>query len=145
MSDTQGAFSYFQNVIQGTHDKHFTKKPVNLKDNCRKSWLTTDIKNAIKTKNKSYKKSPYDNYHYPTRMTSKLIHVEWGILLSRLTISSVWHYNSIRISYGWFINSSIWHNHFWYLQRTNGRLTNASVWHRYFSVISCGWLNNPPV
>ena len=57
MSDTQSAFSYFHNVIKGLHDKHFPKKQIKLRHNCRKPWLTTGLKNAIKTKNKLYKKS----------------------------------------------------------------------------------------
>ena len=52
MSDTQSAFSYFHNVIKGLHDKHFPKMQKNLRHNCRKPWLTTGLKNAIKTKNK---------------------------------------------------------------------------------------------
>ena len=38
-------------------DKHFPKKQIKLRHNCRKPWLTTGLKNAIKTKNKLYKKS----------------------------------------------------------------------------------------
>ena len=57
MSDTQSAFSYFHNVIKGLHDKHFPKKQIKLRHNCRKPWLTTGLKNAIKTKNKLHKKS----------------------------------------------------------------------------------------
>ena len=57
MSVTQSAFSYFHNVIKGLHDKRFPKKQINLRHNCRKPWLTTGLKNAIKTKNELYKKS----------------------------------------------------------------------------------------
>ena len=54
--DTQEAFSTFHRVLLKVYNKHFPKQKVNIKYSTRKLWLTQGLKDAIRTKNKLYKK-----------------------------------------------------------------------------------------
>ena len=53
---TQGAFSLFHSTLVNHYNKHFPMQKIKLKYNCRKPWLTQGLKDAIKVKNKLYKK-----------------------------------------------------------------------------------------
>ena len=53
---TQEAFSLFHSTLVNHYHKHFPMQKIKLKDNCRKPWLTQDLKDAIKVNNKLYKK-----------------------------------------------------------------------------------------
>ena len=54
--DTQEAFSAFHRVLLKVYNKRFPKQKVNIKYSTRKLWLTQGLKDAIRTKNKLYKK-----------------------------------------------------------------------------------------
>ena len=53
---TQGAFSLFHSTLVNHYNKHFPMQKIKLKYNCQKPWLTQGLKDAIKVKNKLYKK-----------------------------------------------------------------------------------------
>ena len=55
-TDTQTAFSAFHSVLLKVYNKHFPKQKIKLKYNSRKLWLTQGLKDAIKNKNKLYKR-----------------------------------------------------------------------------------------
>ena len=54
--DTQAAFSRFHGILLKLYNKHFPQRPVKLRYNSRKPWLTGGLKKAIKTNNKLYLK-----------------------------------------------------------------------------------------
>ena len=54
--DTQEAFSAFHRVLLKVYNKHFPKQKVDIKYSTRKLWPTQGLKDAIRTKNKLYKK-----------------------------------------------------------------------------------------
>ena len=53
---TQGAFSLFHSTLVNHYNKHFPMQKIKLKYNCQKPWFTQGLKDAIKVKNKLYKK-----------------------------------------------------------------------------------------
>ena len=55
-TDTQNAFSAFHMVLLKVYNKHFHKQKIKLKYNSRTLWLTQGLKDAIKNKNKLYKR-----------------------------------------------------------------------------------------
>ena len=56
LSDTQTAFSLFYSRFTKLFDKHFPRKKSKLQYNTPKPWLTSALKQAIRTKNKLYRK-----------------------------------------------------------------------------------------
>ena len=56
LSDTQTAFSLFYSRFTKLFDKHFPRKKTKLQYNTRKPWLTSALKQSIRTKNKLYRK-----------------------------------------------------------------------------------------
>lgn len=55
ISDIQLAFSWFHSKFLKLYNVHFPKRKIKLKYNTRKMWLTDELKDSIKTKNKLYK------------------------------------------------------------------------------------------
>ena len=56
-SDTQSAFSAFHEKLIKLYDMYIPKQKVQIKYNTRKPWLSDGLKNAIRQKNKLYRKS----------------------------------------------------------------------------------------
>ena len=56
-SDTQSAFSAFHRKLIKLYDLYIPKQKVQMKYNTRRPWLSDGIKNAIRHKNKLYRKS----------------------------------------------------------------------------------------
>ena len=56
-SDTQSAFSAFHGKLIKLYDLYIPKQKVQIKYNTRKPWLSDGLKNAIRKKNKLYRKS----------------------------------------------------------------------------------------
>ena len=54
---TQGAFSLFHNKLRKLHDNCFPLQHISKKYNTRKPWLSDSLRDAIKNKNKLYRKS----------------------------------------------------------------------------------------
>ena len=54
---TQRAFSLFHNKLRNLHDNCFPLKHISKKYNTRKPWLSDTLRDAIKKKNKLYRKS----------------------------------------------------------------------------------------
>ena len=54
---TQGAFSFFHNKLRKLHDNCFPLQHIFKKYNTRKPWLSDSLRDAIKKKNKLYRKS----------------------------------------------------------------------------------------
>ena len=57
MNDTQTAFSNLYDKLSNLQDKYFPKRRIQLKYNYKKPWLSEGLRQAIKTKNKLYRKS----------------------------------------------------------------------------------------
>ena len=57
MNDTQTAFSHLYNKLSNLQYKYFPKRRIQLKYNYKKPWLSEGLRQAIKTKNKLYRKS----------------------------------------------------------------------------------------
>ena len=57
MNDTQTAFLHLYNKLSNLQDKYFPKSWIQLKYNYKKPWLSEGLRQAIKTKNKLYRKS----------------------------------------------------------------------------------------
>ena len=53
----QGAFSLFHNKLRKLHDNCFPLQHISKKYNTRKPWLSDSLRDAIKKKNKLYRKS----------------------------------------------------------------------------------------
>ena len=56
-TNAQEAFTKFHNKLKLLYDEAFPKKRIKIKYNCKKPWLTEELKQAIKMKNKLYIKS----------------------------------------------------------------------------------------
>ena len=56
-NDTQAAFTKFHKLYKSMYDKAFPVIKVKFKYNNRKPWLSDELKDSIKLKNKLYKKS----------------------------------------------------------------------------------------
>ena len=54
-TDTQSAFSLFHSTFLKLYNVHFPKQKLKMKYNTRKMWLSQELKDAIKIKNKLYK------------------------------------------------------------------------------------------
>ena len=77
--DTQSAFTCFHETICKLYDKHFPKRRIKINYSHRKPWLTDGLRQAIKTKNKLYRKnlkvkSCYNEMKYKT-YRNKLRHI----------------------------------------------------------------------
>ena len=51
---TNGSFNCFHSILKELHNKHFPKSRVKLRYNNKKPWLSDDLKESIKLKNKLY-------------------------------------------------------------------------------------------
>ena len=56
-NDTQAAFTKFHKLYKSMYDKAFPVIKVKFKYNNQKPWLSDELKDSIKLKNKLYKKS----------------------------------------------------------------------------------------
>ena len=56
-TNAQEAFTKFHNKLKLLYDEAFPKRRIKIRYNCKKPWLTEEIKQAIKWKNKLYIKS----------------------------------------------------------------------------------------
>ena len=79
MPDTQLAFTCFHETIYKLYDKHFPKRRIKTNYSHRKPWLIDGLRQAIKTKNKLYRKnlkvkSCYNEMKYKT-YRNKLRHI----------------------------------------------------------------------
>ena len=54
-SETNSSFNCFYDTIKELHNKHFPKVKMKIRHNNNKPWLSDDIKDEIKQKNKLYK------------------------------------------------------------------------------------------
>ena len=54
-TDTQSAFSLFHSTFLKLYNVHFPEQKLKMKYNTRKMWLSQELKDAIKIKNKLYK------------------------------------------------------------------------------------------
>ena len=53
-NDTNSSFDSFHAIIKELHNKHFPKTKIKIRYNNNKPWLSDDLKEEIKVKNKLY-------------------------------------------------------------------------------------------